>query len=256
MARTPAGRQLTEFHYQAQLKVRAMALRDYLRLWPIWTGGEDSFNQLVAAAVVLVRAYRQMSGDLGASYFDAFRLAENPGGQAKSWLADPMTPEAEDRLVASLHVTGEMTVRQALAAGRSPEDARQTALTTTSGTLTRHISDGGRESILRSTAHDIKARGWARVTDPKPCAFCALLSSRGPVYISEFTADFEAHDHCGCTAEPGYEGTEWPGRSLEFHEMYNQAIREAREAGELDSSNKNYLRNAWRRFYEREQQAN
>jgi hypothetical protein len=79
-----------------------------------------------------------------------------------------------------------------------------------------------------------------------------MLSSRGPVYISESTADFKSHGHCSCVAEPGYKGTEWPGRSWEFHEMYNQATREAQEAGELSRGTSNDLLNAFRRFYERE----
>lgn len=252
MARTATGKALTDQHYSAQLRIRALALRDYLRLWPIWQGDETSFREMVTAAVVLVKAYQQMSAQAGASYFDAFRLVEAPGGSARSWLADPMTPEAEDRLIATLYETGRNSVRDSIAAGRSPRAAMDVALTNTSGTVTRNVLDGGRASILRSTANDDKALGWARVTSNDPCAFCAMLASRGAVYISEDTADFKAHGHCSCGAEPGYEGTEFPGRGDEFREMYNQAISDARAAGELDPSGKNYLLNAFRRFYERE----
>lgn len=251
MARTEIGKALTEQHYESQLKIRSLALRDYMRLWPLWTGNERSFKRLVEAAVVLVRAHEQASASLGAAYFDAFRLAEDPGGHAKSWLADPMTAEAEDKLVASLYETGQFSVRRSLASGKSPEHAMRTALTNTSGTVGKKVLDGGRGSILRSTGQDGKANGWARVTSGKPCAFCALLSSRGPVYLTEETADFEAHGHCSCTAEPGYEGTEWPGQSREFHDFYNESILEARERGELNHADKNYLLNAFRRAYEK-----
>lgn len=55
-----------------------------------------------------------------------------------------------------------------------------------------------------------KAIGWARVTDDKPCYFCAMLASRGAFYLSgdsfkasnkRFEGDGTAkvHDHCQCT---------------------------------------------------------
>lgn len=251
MARTPEGKRLTEAHYRGQLQIRANALRDYLRLWPMWSGDARSFNRLVAASLVLVRAHMQTSSSLSAAYFEAFRRAEDPGGSARPRLADPMTPEAQDRFAASMWETGQSSLARSLAAGKTPQAAMQTALTTTSGTVTRFTLDGGRETLLRSIASDSQARGWARVTAAQPCAFCAMLASRGPVYLAEHTADFRAHDHCSCTAEPGYEGTEWPGRSREFHDMYNRAIREARESGELERGTSNDLLNAFRRHYER-----
>lgn len=252
MARSEAGRALTAQHYEGQLRIRALALRDYLRLWPIWTGDDGSFRQLAEAVVVLVKAHRQLSADLGASYFDAFRLAEGVDGTAKSWLADPMTPEAEDKLIGSLFETGQFSVRRALAAGRSPQEAMNTALTSTSGVVSNKVLEGGRGSLLRSTANDERAKGWARVTGKDPCAFCALLSSRGPVYIAEDTADFEAHGGCSCTAEPGYEGTAWPGRSKEFHDMYNEALMQARQDGTMATGTSNDLLNTFRRYYDRQ----
>lgn len=252
MARSEAGRLLTEQHYQAQRRVRALALRDYLRLWPMWTGEEKSFRRLTEATIVLVRAYQQSSAQVGAAYFDAFRLAEDPGGSARSWLADPMTPAAEDKLVAALFETGVKSLNRSLEGGRPPGAAMEVAFTNTSGVVTDYVSDGGRGSVMRSTANDEKAKGWGRVTDADPCAFCALLSSRGPVYISEDTADFQAHGHCGCTAEPGYEGTEWPGRSREFHDMYNEAILLARQNGTMATGTSNDLLNTFRRHYDRQ----
>lgn len=250
MARTPAGKALTEQHYQAQLRIRALALRDFTRLWPLWTGDAASFQRLVQAAVVLVRANYQLSSGLSAAYFQAFRTAEEPGGHADARLADPMGPEAEDRLVSSLYATGKFSVERALAAGKSAEVARQTALTTTSGTGTRNVLNGGRGTLLRSIGADPKAEGWARVTSGSPCAFCALLASRGPVYLTEDTAEFQAHDHCSCTAEGSYWDSEWPGRAREFHDLYNEATLEAHEVGNLDRGTSNDLLNAFRRRYE------
>jgi hypothetical protein len=253
MARTEAGKALTDRHYESQLQVRSIALRDYTRLWPMWDGDAASFRRLAEATVVLVKAHQQTSSALGASYFDAFRLAEGVAGQARSFLADPMSAEAEQKLVAALFETGQFSVQRALTQGRAPQDAMRVALTNTSGTVTRHVLDGGRGSIMRSVASDERALSWGRVTSGSPCAFCALLASRGPVYHTESTADFKAHGHCSCTVEPGYEGADWPGRSREFKSLYNQAVREARESGELRRGTDNDLLNAFRRHLHREQ---
>jgi hypothetical protein len=251
MARSAAGKALTEQHYKAQVQLRAVALRDYLRLWPLFTGDEASFRRLVEAAVVLVRAHQQTSSALSSAYFQAFRTAEDPGGHAEPRLADSMTPDTEDRLIGSLYETGQFSVQRSLAAGKTPQAAMDTAFTNTSGTVTRNVLNGGRGTLLRSTGGDSKAKGWSRVTSGKPCAFCAMLSSRGPVYFTEETADFRSHDHCTCMAEPGYEGTEWPGRSREFHDLYNEAIHEANERGDLRQGTSNDLLNAFRRHYDR-----
>lgn len=252
MARTEAGKALTEQHYQAQLKLRALALRDYVQLWPTWTGDSAGFKRLAVASVVLVKAHQSLSAQLGASYFEAFRLAEDPGGSAHSYLPDPMTSELEDKLVGALYETGQFSVQRSLASGKSPEYAMRTALTNTSGVVGNEVVKGGRGSILRSTANDKEAFGWRRVTSGHPCAFCALLAARGAAYTEEDTADFKAHGHCSCTAEPAYEGSGWPGRGPEFKAMYNAAVGEARESGELKRGTSNDLLNAFRRQYERE----
>jgi hypothetical protein len=249
VARTDAGRILTEQHRRAQLQVRAQALRDYLRLWPIWEGDEESFFAMVAATLVLIRVYHGLSASLAASYFESFRVAEGAKGEAIPRVAGPIN---EDKVTAGLVVTGRDALRDALAAGRAAEEAREVALTQTSGSVSRQVLTGGRETILRSVAEDKEALGWTRVTDDDPCPFCALLAGRGPVY-EEDTVDFEAHDSCACGAEAVYwKDAEWPGRAREFHDLYNEAILEAREADELDRGTKNDLLNAFRRRYERE----
>ena len=82
MARTEAGRQLTEQHRQGQLRIRAQALQSYTQLWPLWEGDEDSFLKLVAATIVLVRSYHGLSSTYAGSYFEAFRMAEGAPGHA------------------------------------------------------------------------------------------------------------------------------------------------------------------------------
>lgn len=191
----------------------------------------------------LLRAYHGVSSGLAASYYEQFRKAERVGGAATPRIASPLD---EALVLGTLHVTGVDMTRRAIAAGKSPQAAMQTALVRTSGTATRFVLEGGRDTIVLSSGADKKASGWARVTAGEPCAFCALLASRGPVY-SDDTADFEAHDHCSCVGEPHYSGSEWPGRGREFKDLYNQAQREARAAGDLKRDTSNDALNAFRR---------
>jgi hypothetical protein len=221
MARTAEAAALTEQHRLVQLGIRSQALRDFTRLWPLWTpNNAGSFADLVTAASTLVRAYQPISGGAAASYFTAFRAAENVDGTATPVLA---ALPADAMISASLYATGESATKKAIDAGRAPEEAMQVAFVRTSGAISRHILDGSRETIIQSVAADPQALGWARVTDGDPCAFCLTLASRGPVYKSEQTASFQAHDHCGCTAEPFYRGAEWPAGAREFSKIYDAA---------------------------------
>lgn len=250
MARTQEGAALTEQHRQTQLQLRSQALRDFLVLWPLWTGDDQSFGSLIQAAIPLVNVYHRSSATLAGAYYQAFRRAERIPGDVTSRIPVPVPPE---QIARSMYATGQATAREALAAGRSAEQARRSALVATSGAVTRHVLAGGRETILETAATDEQALGWARVTDSAPCPFCLMLASRGPVYKTEQTADFQAHGHCGCGAEPVYRDSHWPGRAREFLDIYNRAQHEAEAAGELDRGTENDRLNALRRYLAKEE---
>lgn len=66
------------------------------------------------------------------------------------------------------------------------------------GSAKRQILNASRDHLVAISRAHKHIKGWARVTDGKPCGFCAMLVGRGPVY-SEHTAGFESHDKCGCS---------------------------------------------------------
>lgn len=245
MARTQAGAALSIRHRQAQLALRSQALRDFTRLWPLWRGDERSFQALVAATIPLVNAHRKTSSSVASAYYESFRRIEGVKGSPTPRHAEPAD---RDALTSSLYVTGAVGVRKAIAAGFSPQAAMQTALTRTSGAVTRNVLNAGRETILGSGIADKQAQGWIRMTSGNPCAFCALLAGRGAVY-SEGPADFSSHDHCSCFAEPAYEGSQLPAENQRFRDTYNRATANARAAGELERGTSNDLLNAFRREY-------
>lgn len=84
----------------------------------------------------------------------------------------------------------------------------------------RHAHHAGREAVQRTADRSGEEIGWARVTtSAKPCAFCIMLASRGPVYRSEKTAVYRKsdmgayHNHCQCRAVLVYRGKAWAGQS-------------------------------------------
>lgn len=202
MAATLAGSRLTERHRTAQLALRALALRQVLEIWPAFDveDAARSWPPVEAALLSVVGERRAVSASLAASYFEAYRRAEGAGGVASPVLA-AFDEGAVARARTSLQVTGYVTTERLRALKHTnPERA---ALVRVSGAVTRHVLDGGRETLLASVRRDRRARGWARVTSAEPCEFCSLLASRGAVYTTTSGA-FQAHDHCGCGLEPQF----------------------------------------------------
>ena len=64
-----------------------------------------------------------------------------------------------------------------------------------------------RDTILTNRRKDPAAVGWTRIASPSACGFCRLLASKGAVF-KQSTARFAAHDGCGCTAAPVFQGGE------------------------------------------------
>lgn len=69
------------------------------------------------------------------------------------------------------------------------------------GGTQRRIANFARQTVMGSSIEDPQARGWKR-TGTGRCDFCRMLIGRGAVYRSDATANFDSHDHCGCSAVP------------------------------------------------------
>lgn len=202
MATTLAGSRLTKGHRTAQLALRALALRQVLEIWPAFDveDAARSWPPVEAALLAVIGERRAVSTSLAAGYFEAYRRAEGVGG-VPSPVLSVFDEGAIDRARTSLQVTGYVTTERLRALKHA--DPARVALVRVSGAVTRHVLDGGRETLLASVRGDRRARGWARVTSAEPCEFCAMLASRGAVYTATSGA-FQAHDHCGCALEPTY----------------------------------------------------
>ncbi len=225
MARTAEGRALTRMHTKQQLALRAKVVTEVMRLYALWNlKDEESFLRFQEAMVVLTQLRAIESATLAAAYYESFRAVDAPGGAGVLSRVVPAAPPAAEQIKASVSATARAGVFRALRAGQPYEAAMRNGLVEVSGAISRHVLNGGRQTIQDEVLRDSRALGWARVAGPEACAFCAMLASRGPVYKKETVLYTKGgrkyHDHCACGAEPVYEGAEWPPHSKEYQDLW------------------------------------
>lgn len=211
-------------HQRQQLALRAGALRDLLRLWPAFDVHRiaQTWPAFSRAALVLVRANGRISSGLAARYFREHRRAAGVPGMPPPPKA---TPTAE-QIVRGLASVAVVEAGQALALGRQAEVVANATLAKVSGAVGMYVLDFGRDTLVNMVRSDSQALGWARATSGDPCAFCAMLASRGPVYQTEETANFEAHRACACMPVPQWDrDQEWPAGSRDLKQVWSTSTR-------------------------------
>lgn len=235
MAATLAGTQLTEAHRTHQLAMQALFLDELRRYWPLL----DPYRLDVTAAgwidalISLIVGYRTQSAVISLDYYQRFRAAEIGARALDRPAILHSIPANEDAIRASLIATGPAKIKHDTRAGRTPEQAIGAAFPAVAGAATRHIQNGGRDALVAAGDTEPRRVRWFRVTAAEPCAFCAMLASRGPVYLSRASALYATesapsrqpgekyHDNCHCTVEPRLSPTaEWPGRGREFERLW------------------------------------
>lgn len=147
------------------------------------------------------------------------------------------------QVATALRVTGPVAFKRHLTRSGDVGRARVVMADTLSASSSRLVLAGERDTVMGTVRESRVIVGWRRVVDADPCAFCALLASRGAVY-SKATVGFAAHDGDECTAEPLYEHEDEPQTVLDLQEQWRQAT-----AG---TSGKASIR-AWRRHWDARQ---
>jgi len=232
----------------------AQMAREILRVWRELMNPakvDASWPAVRAALMPIVRQAREQSAVLArAAYMDGRRAAGVPDG---SFAPEGPLELAIDRLESSLDVTGPIEFKKAIAAGKTPTQAMDAAAVRMVGSTQYLALEGGRSVMKQSIEADERATGWSRVTDNDPCAWCAMLASRGPVYKSAKTAGDPRqggdryHDACACQA--------WPAFSLNepfvgaAEKLYDDWLRVTRGTGGRNAVN------TWRRWWEAEGRA-
>lgn len=222
MARSPEGALLTERHRRLQLTISAAAIRTLLQLW----GTVDpsalaaTIGPFTRAGATVVRTGRQASALAASRYYVDFRRLERvPGGIT---VVTRALPDARV-LEGALRGAGLKGIQTATAAGRSTDEAARNGFVKLSGSATSLVLGGGRDTLMDAIQSDPQAQGWQRVTDGAPCAFCAMVASKGIIAGDEASAGFEAHGHCGCTAEPAFEGSAIRPDNERFAQAWKEA---------------------------------
>jgi hypothetical protein len=241
MALTAEGRALTEAHRLRQLATSARAAVVTGRLW----AGLDAENidasqaAWLARNVAALRRYHRESVAQAGAYVSAYRTAE----LGRDFGAIERPEFNTDAMAQALLLAGPVRVKLLTKGGMSPSTAHSEALRKYTGIVRRQTLSGGRMLIDQTTETDQRAVGWRRVSDGDPCAFCAMLCSRGPVYRSASSAGTENgglldnksglrfHGHCGCTAEIVYGDWVPSERERGYQRDYERAAQEANAAG-------------------------
>lgn len=140
-----------------------------------------------------------------------------------------------EQVVTSLRVTGPVAFKQAIAAGKTEDQALESMAAQMAGSAERLVLAAERDTVMATVESSDEIVGWRRVPDDDPCAWCAMLVSRGAVYKSRGSATrvvgrrgrargnqplgTSYHDYCQCTAEPLYEHEDEPA---EVDDLYRQ----------------------------------
>lgn len=133
-----------------------------------------------------------------------------------------LAPISAEAMETSLRVTGPVAFKKHLELSGSPEASWRVMGERMSGAASRLALGGARDTVMSTFDASDAIVGWRRITSADPCHFCAALASRGAVY-SKSTTSFQAHDTCGCTAEPLYGRESEPPEVLGLREQWNEA---------------------------------
>lgn len=258
MASTTAGTRLTEAYRLAQGQIGNRTVARLMRVWPLLdpTDLDGTTERWLDAALAVIDSQRNVTANLAAQYLRAFRALEAGAGP---FTIPPLSPLNVEQVTTSLLVTGPIKVKDGMGR-RGLQEAMQQALVASTGAGDRHAVNGGREVIGNTIQSDTRCRGYQRVTSGKPCGFCAMLASRGPVYFSGSFTDSDprfygpgaskVHDHCRCTTEPIYGDTAGTAQGKRYADLYDQVRRDIGfDANAAD------MRNAFRQALEAQQAA-
>lgn len=164
-----------------------------------------------------------------------------------------------EQVETALRVTGPVAFKQHVSAGGTAVSARVAMGNRLTGSVERLVLAGERDTVHATVDESDEIVGWRRVGDGDPCAWCAMLISRGAVYKSRASAlgvvgrrgrkrraggralGQGYHDNDGCTAEPLYEHEEEPA---EVEELYDQWQSATEGKGGIDAMR------AWREYWE------
>lgn len=247
MASTTEGKRLTEAHRRRQVTISRETMQAMRPVWGLldFDNLDRSFPDYAATAIQVLRPRKLESAEATADYLDRFRVAETGESPVGRVDLERLAELDRQQALTSLLVTGPVQFKKSRRAGRTPSSAKRIAERTALRAGMRLVLQGGRDVTSETLRTDPAVRGYARVTDGDPCAFCAMLSGRGAVYTKD-TVSFQAHDGCACQSELVYNPDSYnlPGKGTQFSELWASSTK--------GYSGRDAI-NAFRRAYEAQQ---
>lgn len=214
---TPSASELASQHHAAQASLADALVQQVLAAWSALLDVAQlrkTIPVLSAGVAALVHQYGAASSAVAADYYDSARAAAAARG---SYTVVPAQPAAYEQV--------DKSVRWATKGLWAPQPDTAPAKVLLQGTAARLALDAGRDTVTSAVRGDRQARGWVRHTEPGACAFCLLLSTRGPAYKTEQSAGFEAHDHDRCQPEPVFGIWEPGADTRHWQAVYKQAAK-------------------------------
>jgi len=173
-----------------------LARRDLQAFWSTLdlTRPERARDLLLEFMPALVEQYGEVAASVAADWYDDLRAAQRgPGGYRAQ-----MASGAEVAAVQGSTRYG---------AGHLFTEAPSSMLPHLTLEVSRFVLQAGRNTLVQSASRDPWKPRWARVpSGAETCAFCLMLASRGPVYLSEAAAGKQGmnayHGDCDCVPTP------------------------------------------------------
>lgn len=232
MAGTADGRFLTDRHRRWQAKLGAAMVGVTMDLSSLIDPENipGTFDAWLEQQVGALEAARIAAADEAKRYVKAYRAAElGPTKAANLPLVEHVVDLARD--VDSV-AWAPWTALAAITGGQNPAEAWATVAKQLAWKTQNLALTPGRDVVWKSAE---KAGGrWRRVSDGNPCAWCAMLVTRGPVYSKATATTTQAgrryHYACGCTAEEVFGEWEPTEQEQAYIDLYD-AVHEGGNTG-------------------------
>lgn len=211
--------------YQRGLKtVQANVIRSLVPLFS--TLDESDLNRTFPGyerkAVEVIRAGEHDAHRLAVQFYSESRKGVE--GQAPRL---PARLAPAEHLRTSLFVTGPVEVKRSLAQGVPLDEAMKRGQVTTSAAGSRLALNAGRHMVEDLALADPSSVGWQRVIkSAKPCAFCAMLASRGAVYkAGRYPPRTKYHYGCSCVAVPLFKGSQKHQQAVFYAALWKESTK-------------------------------
>jgi hypothetical protein len=233
--------QAADSHRAAQALLAAILTRDILGLW-LDLDLAAVRSSWPAVRVAVSSLIRDSWGKSLAQSQEFYSLSRDLAG-IESGLPSVVPPElAEPYVLKVADMTGPGRILQDIKSGQPVRQAAEHAGVNLAGAATYLALSASRGGVTSQVAADPAALGWARITSGHPCAFCAMLASRGAVYKTQKTAGFEAHNHCACVPAPVF-------RKQDVQSLTSGALQDQWRQVTQGLSGGNAFR-AWRKYWD------